>query len=144
MVTTLEAYKTTGKAIGWFIVGYLASLALYYIIPPILTVFTDGDVSAMATFFTVLLWIFFLILLPLYKSIEGIRSITPENKNSLIGILWFVLTWAVLYFGYYMIGVLAGNIDNVFLLGTFYVGSVLIILTHGIAIPYISIFKGTT
>lgn len=136
-----------GKTFFIFLVGYFISLIAYYIIPPImeaiLGIFMDGNISILANMSVLAVWVFFMILYPGFKTLDVLRELPESSKNTLLGIIWLVVGFALVYFGYGRITTLASYIEEPILTVIFWGGILIQAIVHLMVVPYTCIIKGS-
>lgn len=137
---TLEAYYEGGKAIFWLFVGYVLSLVSYYIIPPILELFTTEGV------YTLLLFVFWgiaLIAWPGYHATRAIQTIGTDGKNRIIGAVWIVFALIISYYGWYLIPATANILPDSTLAMMYWIGFVVVWTMVALVMPIMGIIKAS-
>lgn len=136
-------YLRAGTGFLFTIIGAITALISYYIIPPIINFLVPGDYKGASTVILFILWTLVLVVLPNWKTYDGISQINEDKTNILIGILWIIATIMLLYVGSFVITAIGNLFTEQILKAMFYTGIILNIVMQIAGVGIYSIIKGT-
>lgn len=141
-MNALTGYTQAGKGFLWLLGGVITSILIYWGLPPIVNFMLGGDANQAVNFLITLIYIFILIILPNWKTWEGIAQIREQRSNVMIGMMWTIATLLLLWMGYWIIPSLANLFDETILVVFFYSGTIINITLQLIGVGVYSIIKG--